>query len=159
MCDYSLHAYQSRDAVAGETIEMLGTFHGFATPAAPLIAVCLRPGTELMVEGVGYRLGENDARKICGVGQFAKLNPQQENVYHDAIVFGDETVYVAHLCHGTTAKVLQLPATTMTAAAPPKIVREVSHVLDAVPYISAMPRQTPRTMPEMAIMAASWTGR
>jgi hypothetical protein len=51
MCDYSLHAVQSRPAKAGDLLIMstfANTFtRGFSAVAEPGIAVCLLPGTEL----------------------------------------------------------------------------------------------------------------
>ena len=51
MCDYSLHAVESRPAEAGETL-ITTTFRGtstrgFASESEPDVAVCMLPGTEL----------------------------------------------------------------------------------------------------------------
>src|ERR1043166_326565 len=74
MCDYSLHAVQSRPAVVGETL-VTTTFRGtstrgFASESDRAVAVCMLPGTELAftdnvrydsrwiwTKTVGYRVG------------------------------------------------------------------------------------------------------
>ena len=51
MCDYSLHAVETRPAQVGETL-ITTTFRGtstrgFASESEPAVAVCMLPGTEL----------------------------------------------------------------------------------------------------------------
>ena len=51
MCDYSLHAVETRPAEVGETL-ITTTFRGtstrgFASESEPAVAVCMLPGTEL----------------------------------------------------------------------------------------------------------------
>jgi len=59
MCDYSLHAVETRPAEVGETL-ITTTFRGtatrgFALASEPAVAVCMLPGTELaFAEDVKY---------------------------------------------------------------------------------------------------------
>src|ERR1035441_5923501 len=59
MCDYSLHAVETRPAQVGETL-ITTTFRGtstrgFASESEPAVAVCMLPGTELaFAEDVKY---------------------------------------------------------------------------------------------------------
>ena len=50
MCDYSLHAVETRPAEVAETLVSTKfkstTTRGFASPDNPQVAVCLRPGTK-----------------------------------------------------------------------------------------------------------------
>ncbi|MEH2495765.1 hypothetical protein V1294_002244 [Bradyrhizobium sp. AZCC 1678] len=71
MCDYSLHAVQSRPARAGDVL-LTGEFpntvtRGFSAIGEPDTAVCLLPGTELAFS--------EDA--VCD-HPFAKLYPQMQ---------------------------------------------------------------------------------
>ena len=56
MCDYSLESFARRDAKAGDQLrtEKLSGFGsvGLVAPDAPKTAVCLRPGTTLIVSGI-----------------------------------------------------------------------------------------------------------
>jgi hypothetical protein len=56
MCDYSLKAFARRDAKSGDQLRTrtLGGFGsvGLVAPDAPKTAVCLRPGTKLIVSGI-----------------------------------------------------------------------------------------------------------
>src|SRR5450759_5797603 len=59
MCDYSLHAVETRPAQVGETLittTFRGTLtRGFASESEPAVAVCMLPGTELaFAEDVKY---------------------------------------------------------------------------------------------------------
>ena len=116
MCDYSLHAVESRPAEVGETL-ITTTFRGtstrgFASEKNPAMAVCMRPGTELaFAENVRY-----DNRwiwtKTVGfrVGKFGAIDPDVPHRHHDAIEFPDgNSVLVTQLCEGQRATVLQLP--------------------------------------------------
>ena len=116
MCDYSLHAVESRPAEVGETL-ITTTFRGtstrgFASEKNPAVAVCMLPGTELaFAENVRY-----DNRwiwtKTVGfrVGKFGAIDPDVPHRHHDAIEFPDgKSVLVTQLCEGQRATVLQLP--------------------------------------------------
>jgi hypothetical protein len=122
MCDYSLHAVQSRPARAGDVL-LTGEFpntvtRGFAAIGEPDTAVCLLPGTELAFS--------EDA--VCD-HPFAKLYPQMRfgsigarlarfrqinrgsNSHHDALEFANgKIVLLTKLRPGQRATVLQLPA-------------------------------------------------
>jgi hypothetical protein len=116
MCDYSLHVVSSRPAEAAETIvtsEFAGTkTRGFASPADPATAVCLRPGTEIVfdedarTDGFLFRrsVGERLAR-------FRQVGLDEPARHHDALEFANGTiVLVTDLAVGQRATVLQLPA-------------------------------------------------
>ena len=125
MCDYSLHAVESRPARVGETL-ITTTFRGtstrwFASEADPAVAVCMLPGTELaFAENVKY-----DNRwiwtktKDFSVGKFNEIAPEVPDRHHDAIEFPDGShVLVTQLCEGQRVSVLQLPASHQPAARP-----------------------------------------
>jgi hypothetical protein len=116
MCDYSLHAVESRPAQVGETL-ITTTFRGtstrgFASESDPAVAVCMLPGTELaFAENVRY-----DNRWIWTktvnfrVGKFGAIEPDVPHRHHDAIEFPDGSrVLVTLLREGQRATVLQLP--------------------------------------------------
>ena len=122
MCDYSLHAVQSRPARAGDVL-LTGEFpntvtRGFYAIGEPDTAVCLLPGTELAFS--------EDA--VCD-HPFAKLYPQMRfgsigarlarfrqidqgtDTHHDALEFANgRIVLLTRLRPGQRATVLQLPA-------------------------------------------------
>jgi hypothetical protein len=56
MCDYSLESFARRDAKSGDQLKTvkIGCYGsvGLVAPDAPQTAVCLRPGTKLIVSGV-----------------------------------------------------------------------------------------------------------
>src|SRR5215471_17734059 len=68
MCDYSLESFARRDAKSGDQLrtEKIGGYGslGLVAPDAPQVAVCLRPGTRLIVSGIpailqrAWRVGE-----------------------------------------------------------------------------------------------------
>lgn len=134
MCDYSLHAVQSRPAVVGETL-VTTTFRGtstrgFASESDPAVAVCMLPGTELaFAENVRY-----DSRwiwtKTIGfrVGVFNEVEPDVPDRHHDAVEFPDgNRVLVTQLVEGQRVSVLQLPALQAPVEHKPKVVeRRVS---------------------------------
>jgi len=70
MCDYSLESFARRDARAGDQLrtEKIGGYGsvGLVTPAAPDVAVCLCPGTRLIVSGIPATL-----QKAWNVGEVA----------------------------------------------------------------------------------------
>lgn len=117
MCDYSLHAIETRPARAGETL-ITTTFRGtstrgFASESDPGVAVCLQPGTELaFAENVKYDNRWIWTRQIdFRVGKFGQIERHVPNRHHDAIEFPDGShVLVTLLTEGQRATVLQLPA-------------------------------------------------
>lgn len=123
MCDYSLHVVASRPAEVGDklvTTRFPNTFtRGFCTIEEPGIAVCLRPGTEIVFKdepqlaqplhwlrsrfGFG-KIGERTAR-------FRQINMAKPYVHHDVVEFANgKTVLVTNLAPGLRVTVLQLPA-------------------------------------------------
>lgn len=123
MCDYSLHVVASRPAEVGDrlvTTRFPNTFtHGFCTIADPGVAVCLRPGTEIVFKDepeVGGPLRWLRARFGFGkiaerTARFRQINIAEPYVHHDAVEFANgKTVLVTQLARGLRATVLQLPA-------------------------------------------------
>jgi hypothetical protein len=115
MCDYSLHVVSSRPAVSAETIvtsEFVGTrTRGFAAPADPTTAVCLRPGTEVVFETTAYSEGLLFRRSIGErFARFRQINLDKPAQHHDALEFANGAiVLVTDLVVGQRATVLQLP--------------------------------------------------
>lgn len=122
MCDYSLHAVETRPAKVGDKL-VSASFstcftRGFAAVGEPHVAVCLKPGTELafardveldhgfgrLLPRLGFgRIGERVAR-------FRKINESEPDVHHDALEFpSGRIVLVTRLCERQVATVLQLP--------------------------------------------------
>lgn len=116
MCDYSLHVVSSRPAESAETIvtsEFVGTkTRGFASPADPTTAVCLRPGTEVVFETNAYTEGFLFRRSVGDrLARFRQINLNEPAQHHDALEFANGTiVLVTALAVGQKATVLQLPA-------------------------------------------------
>ena len=129
MCDYSLHAVETRPARVGDKLRST-TFancftRGFAALGEPNVAVCLRPGTELAFErdveidhGFGRLLPSLGFGKIAQhVARFRQLNMDRLDTHHDALEFPDgRCVMVTRLCGGQIATVLQLPASEQSEA-------------------------------------------
>ncbi len=123
MCDYSLHAVETRPAKVGDKListSFTNCFtRGFAAVDARNIAVCLRPGTELAFEGdveVDHGFGRllpslGFGRLPERVARFRKINQEHMDAHHDALEFpSGRVVLVTRLCEGQVATVLQLPA-------------------------------------------------
>jgi hypothetical protein len=119
MCDYSLHAVASRPAEVGETL-VSSQFHstatrGFASPSDPLVAVCLRPGTEVAFEhdvkasGIFFRTDVGDR-----LARFRQVDLDKPTRHHDALEFSNGTIILVNdLVPGQRAQVLQLPASAI----------------------------------------------
>jgi len=116
MCDYSLHAVAFRPAEASEVLvsgKFPGTHtRGFASPADPTVAVCLRPGTEIAFEHNAkiqglifrWRIGATLAR-------FRQIDLDKPAQHHDALEFANgKIVKLTDLVPGQRARVVQLPA-------------------------------------------------
>ena len=122
MCDYSLHAVDTRPAQVGETL-ITTTFRGtstrgFASEREPEVAVCMLPGTELaFAENVKYDKKWIWTRQInFRVGKFGATDHNVPDRHHDTIEFPDGSrVLVTLLCEGQRATVLQLPVVQRTA--------------------------------------------
>jgi hypothetical protein len=132
MCDYSLHALETRPAAVGDKLVSTrfanSCTRGFAAVGEPAVAVCLRPGTELVFEqdvevdhglrsllphfGFG-RIGERAAR-------FRQIDLHRSDTHHDALEFASgKVVLVTRLVPGQHATVLQLPVGTKPAVPAP----------------------------------------
>ena len=83
MCDYSLESFARRDAQLGDQLrtEKIGGFGsvGLVAPGAPRIAVCMRPGTRLIVSGIPALL-----QKTWNVGEVAIATFAQRDATHRA---------------------------------------------------------------------------
>lgn len=128
MCDYSLHAVETRPATVGDKLisaSFVNCFtRGFAAVGAPHVAVCLKPGTELafardveLDHGFGRLLPRLGFGKIAErVARFRKINESEPEMHHDALEFPNgRIVLVTRLCEGQVATVLQLPAGSQPA--------------------------------------------
>jgi hypothetical protein len=118
MCDYSLHAVESRPAKVADTIvstSFRGTStRGFAAEGEPGVAVCLRPGTELAFDqNVKYDSNWISTKSASfQVARFCAVETNSQHQHHDALAFPDgNTVLVTLLTEGQRARVLQLPVT------------------------------------------------
>jgi hypothetical protein len=122
MCDYSLHAVETRPAKVGDelvTTEFANSFtRGFSAIGQPKVAVCLLPGTELAFEReaeVDHPFARLLPRLRFGkigdtVARFRQANAQHSSAHHDAIEFANgKIVLVTRLRPGQHARVLQLP--------------------------------------------------
>jgi hypothetical protein len=123
MCDYSLHSVRSRPAETGDrlmTTKFRGTMtRGFAAVDEQGVAVCLRPGTELVFDSDAEQ-GNTFARwlpflrrKSAGrVARFRQVHVDRHDTHHDALEFADGTVVLLTcLRPGQHATILQLPPT------------------------------------------------
>lgn len=121
MCDYSMHNVKSRPAQIGDklvTAKFPGTMtRGFAAVDDPAVAICLRPGAELVFERrAEYRstIGQFFPflrNKVAGtLARFRRINDDQLNSHHDALEFADgRIILLTHLAAGQRASVLQMP--------------------------------------------------
>jgi len=145
MCDYSLHLVDTRPARVGDTListRFPGSLtRGFSAVAAPHVAVCLRPGTELAfeqdveIEHVFRRLLPRFGfgRLTEKVARFRQVNMARPDAHHDALEFPDgRMVLVTQLRDGQRASVLQLPATEAASPAEPVEVSALQRQRDAL---------------------------
>jgi hypothetical protein len=116
MCDYSLHAVDSRPAEVAETLISTKfqstTTRGFASPDNPQVAVCLRPGTEIAFENDAQSDGMLFRKDVgARLARFRQVDLHQPAQHHDALEFSNGAiVLVTDLVPGQRATVLQLPA-------------------------------------------------
>jgi hypothetical protein len=136
MCDYSLHVVSSRPAETAETIVTSGFIgtktRGFAAPADPTTAVCLRPGTEIVFEGTAYADGLLFRRNIGDrLARFRQIDLDKPAQHHDALEFANGTiVLVTDLVIGQRATVLQLPVDPAEKPAEAKTARPAAMPAD-----------------------------
>jgi hypothetical protein len=134
MCDYSLHAVASRPAEVAETLVSTEfrttTTRGFANPDSPMVAVCLRPGTEIAFEADvridGFLFRRNVRARLA---RFRQIGLGYAAQHHDALEFSNGAiVLLTDLVPGQRAIVLQLPANPVEAkpSAPQAVVREIA---------------------------------
>jgi hypothetical protein len=120
MCDYSLHLVASRPAKVGDQLVttnfVKSLTRGFAAVGEPNVAVCMRPGTEVVfANDVQYERAFSLFRKgkvltQHKVARFRQINMDNPNVHHDALEFPDgRMMMVTRLIPGQRATVLQLP--------------------------------------------------
>ncbi len=120
MCDYSLHAVAFRPAEASEPLvssRFPGTnTRGFASPADPTVAVCLRPGTEIAFEQNAVMQGAIFRWKIgAKLARFRQIDLDKPAQHHDALEFSNgKIVKLTDLVPGQRARVVQLPADRAT---------------------------------------------
>lgn len=120
MCDYSLESHQSRPAAAGDRLVTSSfprsTTRGFSAVGEPGLAVCLKPGTELVFdEPVSFRgffrFLLQACQHDCRLARFRHVNEDNPLMHHDALEFANgQIVLLTNLCQGQTASVIQLPA-------------------------------------------------
>jgi hypothetical protein len=120
MCDYSLHSVRSRAAKAGDQLVVACFAHtstrGFASLDEPTVAVCLRPGTELVFDkdvawGLPLSMFFRKRQPSGRFARFRQINMQRSDTHHDAIEFPNgEVVLLTSLRKGQKATVIQLPA-------------------------------------------------
>jgi hypothetical protein len=116
MCDYSLHAVETRPAQVGEKLVSTSfrrsSTSGFAAQGNREAAVCLLPGTELAFEDDVKFYYRWIWAKSTGfrVARFCNVDANLPDRHHDALEFPDgRKVLVTLLTGGQRATVLQLP--------------------------------------------------
>lgn len=119
MCDYSLTAVASRPARVGDELVSScfsrSVTRGFAAVTEPEVAVCLRPGTELVFDKeveFEWLIAFLPTRKVGQtVARFRHIDQDTQCVHHDALEFPNgKIVLLTRLVPGQIARVLQLPA-------------------------------------------------
>jgi hypothetical protein len=119
MCDYSLADVASRPAKLADKLvtQEFGTgTRGFADRAAPNVAVCILPGTEIAFpDGLPVTYGRfwcwNRRRVRYHTAIFRQINKDRLDMHHDALEFPDgHVMLLTHVGGGLKATVLQLPA-------------------------------------------------
>lgn len=119
MCDYSLERQMSRPAAAGDRLVTTSfpgsTTRGFCAVEEPDVAVCLRPGTELVFnEPVSFRgffrFLLQGHQNSCRTARFRQVNQGNPLLHHDALEFANgQIVLLTNLRRGQCATVIQLP--------------------------------------------------
>jgi hypothetical protein len=116
MCDYSLENVASRAASKGEKLVSTrfpnAMTKGFAGINDRMVAVCLRPGTELAFDHtVEFEKNCIETRHTkVKVATFRQVDLENRHTHHDALEFSDgQIVRLASLIPGQVATVLQLP--------------------------------------------------
>ena len=120
MCDYSLEHVASREAAVDDvlTTTKFSLTGGFSAVGQPEVAVCLRPGTELVFDrDAVYQTSAlffGKQLRAGRVARFRQLDTGKPYVHHDALEFADgRIVLLTHLLEGQVARVLQTPASSV----------------------------------------------
>jgi len=104
---------RTRDARVGDKLvtRNFGTgTRGFADPADPDCAVCVKPGTELAFDS-NIELFHTDADSGHKTAIFRQVNKEHIHMHHDSLEFPNGvTSLLTYVTEGQTATVLQLPA-------------------------------------------------
>jgi hypothetical protein len=122
MCNYSLEATRTRDAVVGDklitsTFDPKASSVGFAAAEDPACAVCLKPGTEIVFDEPAKCGWHNydcwqpytANREVLGTVAIISIEPI---AMHDMDVLdfpGHKKQLLRYLAAGQTATVIQLP--------------------------------------------------
>ena len=125
MCDYSLEHQNSRDAKLEDVIITLqfknSSTMGFTAVGKAEVAVCLKPGTELMFDKTIEVDGFFTWAKLLSRGSyskvavFRKVNLNLIPTHHDALELPDgQIVLINSLCKGQRARIVQLPANPLS---------------------------------------------
>ena len=120
MCDYSLEAYRSRPAEVDEklTLERFPSGSmGFTAGAVCDTAVCVAPGSHLLLQGIG-----DSVRESCGVGAVEEvvMTRLEAGLYKDAVRFSNGTeILLQRLDCGLTAVFVGAPEHSAPATAEP----------------------------------------
>jgi hypothetical protein len=125
MCDYSLHAVQSRPAKVADRLVSSrfrnSITNGLADVSEPRVAVCLLPGTEVAFdEDVKYAhplLWFRYRTLKERVARFRQIKSSNPNTHHDALEFpSGAIVMVTNLLEQQMLTGLQVPAPPKRAA-------------------------------------------
>ena len=118
MCDYSLESVLTRAAKVGDKLKVtsfpMSLTRGFAGVEEPGVAVCLRPGTEVVfdrpVEFDGLLSFFRNRTTGAKVARFRQIECEIPG-HRDALEFPNgKIVLVTKLAAGQVARVIQLPA-------------------------------------------------
>jgi hypothetical protein len=140
MCDYSLHAIRTRDAKVSDRL-VVSRFEdsatvGFADERDCNLAVCLRPGTEVVfAQNARYYKGflpwfkRSTNQKQA---RFRKIDENLASVHHDAFEFPDgQVIRLTDLVPGQQAMIVQLPYSSSEAFFRPRAQGVVSNTIEA----------------------------
>lgn len=121
MCDYSLEHQMSRPAAAGDRLVTTSfpgsTTRGFCPVGERHVAVCLKPGTELVFDAPVsfrgfFRFLLQAQQNISRLARFRQVNEGNPILHHDALEFENgQIVLLTNLRTGQYATVIQLPVT------------------------------------------------
>lgn len=125
MCDFSLEHFASRDAKVGDALitRALGEHDtiGFTAPDDPDVAVCLLPGTRLVVTDAPDALRSDYSLSVGDSATFAQRTlPEGTVSYRDGLVFDHhiegEPILLQNLLAGLAVTVEMIPGAALTEA-------------------------------------------